>query len=85
MYPVGEGTRTIAPGEYAYTLNYLIDDKTLINRALNTEYRWKTYVESQFDVFRYIWENTNRGDTLGQALATTFSWLGSTSSAVASR
>jgi hypothetical protein len=71
---VGEGTHLIAPGAYAYTLNYVIDDQALINRALNTEYKWKVYVDSQFDIFRYIWERTDRSDTLGQALEAVFSW-----------
>ena len=77
QYPVGEGTHFILPGEYAYTFNYLIDDDTLFMRVMNGESRWKTYVGSQVDLYRYIWDNTDRSDEIGQALTATFSYLGS--------
>lgn len=75
-FPTGEGTHSFGVGQYAYTLNYLIDIDTMIGRAMNMESKWQTYVASQFDLWRYIWQYTDRSDAFGQLLATTFSGLG---------
>ena len=53
-------------------MNYLLDQDTYDRRATDIEAHWQTYVGSQHDLWRFIWEKTDRTDLLGQFLSQRF-------------